>query len=109
MAEGNIWLALCLYNLVYEDAGFEVPQGVIINARTGKVICYEVGDFAGLLSTREKEVLQLIKKGFRSKEIADKMELSVNTVNRHRQNIFQKLNVTNAMEACRLAETAGFL
>jgi DNA-binding CsgD family transcriptional regulator len=109
MAEGNIWLALCLYNLVYEDAGFAVPQGVIINARTGKVISYEEGDFAGVLSTREKEVLQLIKKGFRSKEIADKMELSVNTVNRHRQNIFQKLSVSNAMEACRLAEIAGFL
>jgi DNA-binding CsgD family transcriptional regulator len=109
MDDGNIWLALCLYNLVYEDAGFEVPQGVIINTKTGKVIIYEEEGFEKILSNREKEVLQQIKKGFRSKEIADKMDLSVNTINRHRQNIFRKLNVTNALEACRLAELAGFL
>jgi len=39
--------------------------------------------------------MQLIRQGKRSKEIAEKLTLSVNTVNRHRQNIFQKLNVSN--------------
>jgi len=70
---------------------------------------YNHHEFSQILSLREKEILQLIKHGRRSKEIADKLGLSINTVNRHRQNIFQKLNVTNAMEACRVAEGTGLL
>ncbi len=107
--DGSIWLALCLYNKVYEHSEFSVPQGVIINTRSGEVLNYNHRQLNELLSSREKEVLQLIKHGRRSKEIADKLELSINTVNRHRQNIFQKLNVTNALEACRIAETMGLL
>lgn len=104
---GSIWLALCLYNNVIDHPEFEIPQGAILNIRTGKIIDHNQQRFADILSPREKEILQLIKHGRRSKEIADKLALSINTVNRHRQNIFQKLNVTNALEACRVAETTG--
>ncbi|MCX3267011.1 response regulator transcription factor [Pedobacter agri] len=105
--DGSIWLALCLYNLIFDHPEFEIPQGVILNNRTGKIIKDNENRFGTLLSLREKEVLQLIKHGRRSKEIADKLSLSINTVNRHRQNIFRKLNVTNAMEACKVAENTG--
>lgn len=105
--DGSIWLALCLYNIIPDHPEFDVPRGVIINNKSGKIIEYIPHDFAEILSPREKEVLQLIKHGRRSKEIADKLSLSINTVNRHRQNIFQKLNVTNALEACRIAENTG--
>lgn len=107
--DGSIWLALCLYDLIYDHPEFEIPQGVIINTKSGKIIDFNQQRFTDLLSSREKEILQLIKHGHRSKEIADKLALSINTVNRHRQNIFQKLNVSNAMEACRIAETTGLL
>ncbi|PWS31974.1 response regulator transcription factor [Pedobacter paludis] len=107
--DGSIWLALCLYNLIYEHPEFEIPQGIIINTQSGKIMDYNHHEFSQILSLREKEILQLIKHGRRSKEIADKLGLSINTVNRHRQNIFQKLNVTNAMEACRVAEGTGLL
>ena len=40
-----------------------------------------------ILSEREKEILELIRKGMRSKEIASELHISINTVNRHRQNI----------------------
>lgn len=105
--DGSIWLALCLYNIIYDHPEFEIPQGVIINSRTGKVIDDNEDRFGKLLSLREKEILQLIKHGRTSKEIADKLSLSINTINRHRQNIFRKLKVTNAMEACRVAENTG--
>lgn len=105
--DGSIWLALCLYNLIFDHPEFEIPQGVILNNRTAKVIKDNENRFGTPLSLREKEVLQLIKHGRRSKEIADKLSLSINTVNRHRQNIFRKLNVTNAMEACKVAENTG--
>lgn len=108
-AEGSAWLALCLYHIIYEHPEFEVPRGVILNTRTGAIIDPEERSFAEILSTREKEILQLIKLGRRSKEIAEKLSLSIHTVNRHRQNIFQKLNVTNALEACRVADGMGVL
>lgn len=107
--DGSIWLALCLYNIIPDHPEFNIPQGAIINNSSGKVIDYLPNDFSEILSQREKEVLQLIRHGRRSKEIAEKLSLSINTINRHRQNIFHKLNVTNALEACRVAENTGIL
>jgi DNA-binding NarL/FixJ family response regulator len=39
-----------------------------------------------------------------SKEIASDLSISINTVNRHRQNILEKLHVDNSIEACRIAK-----
>lgn len=108
-ADGSAWLALCLYHIIYDHPEFEVPRGLILNTRTGAIIDPEERSFNEMLSAREKEILQLIKLGRRSKEIAEKLSLSIHTVNRHRQNIFQKLNVTNALEACRVADGMGVL
>lgn len=105
--DGSIRLALCLYNVIYDYPGFDAPDGLIINTQTGAIIDTGQDQISELLSLREKEIIQLIKLGRRSKEIADKLSLSVHTVNRHRQNIFQKLNVSNAMEACRVVEAIG--
>ena len=105
--DGSIWLALCLYDVIYNHPELRVPHSVIINTLTGTVIEEDDQTFNGIISEREKEILHLIKLGYRSKEIADKLALSINTINRHRQNIFNKLNVTNAFEACRIAETTG--
>lgn len=101
--DDSIWLALCLYNLIPDHPGFEAPDGLILNTRTGCILGSEE-KFPEILSIREKEIIQLIRQGKRSKEIAEKLTLSINTVNRHRQNIFQKLNVSNACEACRAVE-----
>lgn len=45
------------------------------------------------LSEREKEVLLLVTKGLSSKEIADKLCVSIHTVNSHRKNISQKTGI----------------
>ncbi|MCC8425001.1 response regulator transcription factor [Mucilaginibacter sp. UR6-11] len=108
-ADGSVWLALCLYNLMFDHPGFNIPEGVIINTLTGTIIDPNQHGVKEILTSREKAVLQLIKQGKRSKEIAGNLSLSIHTVNRHRQNIFQKLNVTNAMEACRVAEATGLI
>lgn len=62
-----------------------------------------------LLSDREKEILQLINKGKMSKDIAQTLSISINTVNRHRQNILEKLQVNNSIEACRIAKELHLL
>ncbi|RZL18493.1 MAG: hypothetical protein EOO96_27200 [Pedobacter sp.] len=107
--DGSVWLSLCLYNLINEHLEFTIPQSVIINTLTGKVIEHDEQKIKHIITEREREILQLIKLGYRSKEIAEKFSLSINTINRHRQNIFYKLNVTNALEACKVAETMGLL
>lgn len=53
----------------------------------------EVSDSGEVLTDREKEVLRRVAQGLSTKEIADKMCLSVHTVNSHRKNIGAKLNI----------------
>ncbi|MEL6558526.1 MAG: response regulator transcription factor [Bacteroidota bacterium] len=45
------------------------------------------------LSEREYEVLKLIGKGFTSKEISEKLFISIHTVNSHRKNLLRKLDM----------------
>lgn len=51
------------------------------------------------LSRREQEMLELLSKGFRYKEIADKLFLSVETVRTHIRNVYEKLQVNCRIEA----------
>jgi DNA-binding NarL/FixJ family response regulator len=50
---------------------------------------YETTD----LSKRELEVLELIAKGYRTVDIAEKLFVSIHTINSHRKNILKKLNL----------------
>ena len=56
-----------------------------------------------LLSDREKEILTLIADEFTTLEIAQKLHLSFKTVEGHRRNLFNKLNVRNAAGLVRVA------
>jgi DNA-binding CsgD family transcriptional regulator/PAS domain-containing protein len=53
------------------------------------------------LSSREVEVLQLIRIGLNSNEISEKLQLSANTIKTHRRNILKKLQVKNMQQAIR--------
>ncbi|GGI21429.1 MAG: response regulator [Oxalicibacterium faecigallinarum] len=54
------------------------------------------------LSSREREVLDLILEGKMNKVIADKLGISMRTVEVHRAHIFDKMNVKTAVELARL-------
>jgi two-component system response regulator NreC len=55
-------------------------------------------DSYDLLTDREKEVLQMIAEGMSNKEVAGALELSTYTVETHRNNLMQKLNLHNTAE-----------
>jgi len=55
-----------------------------------------------MLSAREKEVLDLILEGNMNKVIADKLGISMRTVEVHRAHIFDKMNVKTAVELARM-------
>lgn len=55
------------------------------------------------LTTREREILELIVKGFTSKEIAQKLYISPRTVDTHRANLMEKLELNNIAELVRYA------
>lgn len=51
------------------------------------------------LSTREKEILQLLSQGLRYKEIADQLFISIETTRTHIRNIYEKLHVHSRTKA----------
>jgi two-component system response regulator NreC len=60
-----------------------------------------------LLTSREREILQLIAEAKKSKEIADLLNLSVKTVYTHRRNIMKKLRARNLADLTRFAIQEG--
>ena len=57
-----------------------------------------LSDTFELLTAREKEVLQLLAEGKTNKEVASILDVSLYTVESHRTNLMQKLNVHNTAE-----------
>jgi DNA-binding CsgD family transcriptional regulator len=92
-------LALCCYTISPEMEGNSSPRNYIFNQITGEVYPLRGDGAKTSISAREREILSCIQAGMISKSIAQKLGLSINTVNRHRQNILQKLRVRNSHEA----------
>jgi DNA-binding NarL/FixJ family response regulator len=62
-----------------------------------------------LLTPRELQVLKLIAEAHTSKEIAQELVISVKTVERHRQNILDKLGMSDRVELTRYAIRRGLI
>ena len=68
-----------------------------------------VEDSYELLTTREREVLQLLAEGKSNKEVASMLNLSLYTVETHRGNILQKLNLHSVPELILYAVRKGVI
>lgn len=62
-----------------------------------------------VLSTREKQVLELMAMGYVKKEVADKLDLSYRTVAQYTENIYKKLQVPNVAAAVATAIRKGLI
>ncbi|WP_185226321.1 response regulator transcription factor [Chryseobacterium indologenes] len=94
---GKLRFALCLYNIALTQ--FAVSDFLIVNTVRGEVIVKDKLDYKNILSPRELEILKFVGEGYASKQIADLLSISFNTVSRHRQNILEKLKVKNSTQA----------
>jgi len=62
-----------------------------------------------ILTTREAEVLQLIAEGHPNKQIADQLSISIKTVEKHRQQVMNKLNIHDIAGLTRYAISKGMI
>ena len=60
-----------------------------------------------ILTAREREVLQLVAEGWASKQIADKLEIGIKTVDSHRHKTMEKLNLHSVAELTKFAVREG--
>ncbi|WP_315013561.1 LuxR C-terminal-related transcriptional regulator [Capnocytophaga leadbetteri] len=96
------FLAMGMIDLAPEQSTNTSVRFQIKNCLTDEVVPFTIETATDVLLTpREREILALAKEGMFSKEISEKLNISIHTVNRHRQNILEKLQVDNIIEAIR--------
>lgn len=59
------------------------------------------------LSVREKQVVKLVAEGYKTKEIAEALEISDRTVSKHRENLMTKMGATSTAELTNYANQSG--
>ena len=94
------FLAMGIIDIAPEQSANTSVRFQIKNCLTDEIVPFAIESAADtLLTPREREVLALAKEGMFSKEISKKLNISIHTVNRNRQNILEKLQVDNMIEA----------
>ena len=78
----------------------------VVNSYVGRVYPTDDSCFS-VLGRREREVVQLLAEGCTSKEIAHLLHISVRTVEAHRRNIMQKLDIHSVAELTKYAVKEG--
>lgn len=111
---GNIWLALNIVDVSPNQKTDEGYKCQLHNFRTGRIIPFEKEKKKNeinktSLTKREIQILELVKKGLLSKEISENLNITLNTVNTHRQRVLKKLKANNSLEAVIFASKLGLL
>ena len=96
-----------------KSASKEEIEAAILSAKEGKLylsidnqnvdLNTELISDVPIVSRREKEVLQLIVDGLTNPQIAEKLFISLHTVDSHRKNLLTKFNVNNTASLIRIA------
>lgn len=101
-AKPNIAIAALVYQYVEPELLQRFKAIVDIRERRSQIVAVlkeevkrvkEMEDENYELSEREREVLVLVAQGLSSKEIADRLNISIHTVNSHRKNITRKTDI----------------
>ncbi len=103
---GNFWLALSTMDISPNQEDYDGIRSQWINLDTGesRIIATQDQNYHSNLSKRELEIFSFVKKGLLSKEISERLSISLHTVNTHRQNILKKLGANSSIEAIEYAK-----
>ena len=82
--------------------GIVIEESLAVSSGTGSPV-------TDLLTTREREILQLLAEGKTIKQIAEQLYLSIKTIYTHRDQIMKKLKVENMAELTKLALRDGLI
>jgi len=94
------WVVMGVMDVSPDQSLLDHVKCTVVNRKTGEIFTPSTlsADYL-YLTKREKEIVRLIKEGALSKEIAERLKISIHTVNNHRKNILGKLNADNFIEA----------
>jgi len=111
---GNIWLSLSIIDISPNQDINDGFKSQLLNFVSGEIIPFQEEKKSGktvgtTLSKRERQILQMVKNGLLSKEISGQLNISLHTVNTHRQRVLEKLGANNSMEAIAYASKLGLL
>lgn len=89
---------------IYSDISYlkpsHIPMGLVINRHLNESFEVDSGKsellpFRDIFSEREKEIIRLLISGMNSRQIAEKLYISYETVRTHRKNILRRADLTN--------------
>lgn len=107
---GKAWLILGNMDIAPNQKESNQVDCTVLNLKNGEISSPTLLSMPQIaLTQREREILQFIQKGLLSKEIADRLCISIHTVNIHRQNLLHKLGAQNSIEAINLGLKLGLL
>jgi DNA-binding NarL/FixJ family response regulator len=84
-------------------------SGGIIRGYLAATKAAKTATITGSLTPREVEVLKLIAEGYKNRDIADYLSISINTVDKHRANLMRKLDLHSASALTHFALKEGLV
>ena len=108
---GNSWIMLIVSDVLEQYPEDELPRRFIIDTKDNRICLFneESGIGDQLVTQREREILALVAQGLDSQAIADRLYISIHTVNNHRQNILRKTRSRHIAQAAFYLRCIGLL
>lgn len=94
--KGNFYLTPVIARMYVDSNGHEFSS------------CDQIPQF-NKISKKEREILQLIAEGEKTRDIAEKLGVSIKTIETHRRNIMKKLNIFNVAGLTKFAIKEGII
>ena len=95
IASGNAFFSPPIAKRLLKQWQGKLPNGSLVNTKAAK------------LTGRQMEILQLIAEGYATKQMAGVLSLSIKTVEKHRQDLMNTLNIHNIATLTRYAVSSG--
>jgi DNA-binding CsgD family transcriptional regulator/PAS domain-containing protein len=113
-SKGNITHILGICNDITGWKKSEKQIASVVYSTDHTILFFTTDDYGRnlphtILSKRELEIVRLLSQGYSSKYIADKLCISLHTVNTHRQHMIQKTGTKNTSELIRFAISCGLI